>query len=102
MRLNPRSQRSFHLAGIGSTHFVNHRFEDVLADYGSPLRRFPRSRRGPAHPNICAYRASAYTLAGETDRAAAALAEARRLSGDDRYKSITRLKSAPGYWGRHP
>jgi TolB-like protein/class 3 adenylate cyclase/Tfp pilus assembly protein PilF len=53
----------------------------------------------PAHPNICAYLASAYALAGETDRAAAAVAEARRLSGDDRYTSITRLKGAPGYWG---
>jgi len=26
MRLNPRSQRGFHLAGIGSAHFVSHRF----------------------------------------------------------------------------
>jgi hypothetical protein len=32
------------------------------------------------------------------DRAAAELAEARKLSGDDRYSSIARLKAA-GYWG---
>ena len=102
MRLNPRSQRGFHLAGIGFAHFVNHRFEDALAALRVSLEEVPAfapAYRCPAHPNICAYRASAYTLAGETDRAAAALAEARRLSGDDRYKSITRLKGAPGYWG---
>jgi hypothetical protein len=37
------------------------------------------------------------------DRATAELAEARRLSGDDRYSSIARLKAAgytgSGYWG---
>jgi adenylate cyclase len=48
------------------------------------------------------YLASAYALKGETERAAAELAEARRLY--DRYSSIERLKAAgtqggPGYWG---
>ena len=36
--------------------------------------------------------ASAYALAGETRRAAAELAEARRLSSDDRYSSLARLR----------
>jgi tetratricopeptide (TPR) repeat protein len=48
----------------------------------------------PAHPLIRANLASAYALKGETERAAAELAEARRLSGDDRFSSITRLKAA--------
>jgi class 3 adenylate cyclase len=39
-------------------------------------------------------RASAYGLRGDTERAAAELAEARRLAGDDRYSSIARLKVA--------
>jgi thioredoxin-like negative regulator of GroEL len=52
----------------------------------------------PAHPNIRAYLASAYALKGEPERAAAELAEARRLSGDDRYSSIARLKVV-GYFG---
>ena len=47
--------------------------------------------------------ASAYGLKGDLDRAAAELAEARRLSGDDRYSSIARLDAAgytgAGYWG---
>jgi predicted Zn-dependent protease len=47
----------------------------------------------PAHPNIRAWLASAYALKGETERAAAELAEARRLRGDDRYTSIARLKA---------
>jgi adenylate cyclase len=48
----------------------------------------------PAHPYHHALLASAYGLNGETERAAAALAEARRLSADGRYSSITRLKAA--------
>ena len=52
----------------------------------------------PAHPSPHACLASAYALKGETERAAAELAEARRLSGDDRYSSIARLK-AVGYFG---
>ena len=44
-----------------------------------------------------AYLASAYALKGETERAAAELAEARRLTGDDRYSSLARLKA--GYFG---
>jgi tetratricopeptide (TPR) repeat protein len=40
-----------------------------------------------------AHLASAYALKGELDRAAAELAEARRLSRDDRWSSIARLKA---------
>jgi hypothetical protein len=52
----------------------------------------------PEHPNPHSYLASAYSLKGETERAAAELAEARRLSILDRFSSIARLK-ATGYWG---
>ena len=31
MRLNPRSQRGFHLSGIGMAHFLAHRFADAVA-----------------------------------------------------------------------
>jgi hypothetical protein len=47
----------------------------------------------------CAYLASAYALKGETERAAVELAQARRLSGDDRYSSIVRLKDTTIYLG---
>jgi hypothetical protein len=46
---------------------------------------------------VHAFLASAYALKGETERAAAELAEARRLVGDDRYSTIAHLKV--GYLG---
>ncbi len=46
---------------------------------------------------VHAFLASAYALKGETERAAAELAEARRLIGDDSYSSIAHLKA--GYFG---
>jgi hypothetical protein len=54
-----------------------------------------------ANPRLAMVRdslAAAYTLTGETERAATELDEARRLSGDDRYSSIARWK-ASRYWG---
>ena len=56
----------------------------------------------PAHPNIRALLASAYALAGETERAAAELAEARRLSGDDRYSRLARLRAVEDFGGLAP
>jgi hypothetical protein len=47
----------------------------------------------PVHSMIHAHLASTYAFKGETERAATELAEARRLSGDDRYTSIARLKT---------
>ena len=44
-----------------------------------------------------AWLASAYALTGETERATAELAEARRLSGDDRFASIARLRALGVY-----
>jgi TolB-like protein/class 3 adenylate cyclase len=52
----------------------------------------------PAHPGIRSWLAAAYALAGETERAAAELAEARKLSADNRFSSLARLK-ALGYFG---
>jgi tetratricopeptide (TPR) repeat protein len=52
----------------------------------------------PAHPLHHAWLAAAYALKGESEQAAAELAEARKLSGDDRYSSIARMK-AGGYFG---
>jgi hypothetical protein len=54
----------------------------------------------PGIPHL--YLVAAYALKGETERAAAELAEARRLSGDGRYSSIARAKidgPLSGYWG---
>jgi hypothetical protein len=47
----------------------------------------------PAISPIRAWLAAAYALNGETERAAAELTEARRLSGDDRFFSLARLRA---------
>ena len=47
----------------------------------------------PLHSMIRADLAAAYGFAGETERAAAELAEARRLSPDDRYSSLAQLRT---------
>jgi TolB-like protein/DNA-binding SARP family transcriptional activator len=52
----------------------------------------------PAAPIFRTLLASAYALKGETERALAELAEARRLVGDDRYSSIARLRAVAS-WG---
>jgi hypothetical protein len=44
-----------------------------------------------------AYLASAYALKGEMGGAADELAEARRVTVDDRYSSISRLRTAEYY-----
>jgi hypothetical protein len=61
-------------------------------------RWFEKARSAyPRHPQYHAYLASAYALKGDTERAAVELVEARRLSGDDRYSSIARLKATAIY-----
>jgi tetratricopeptide (TPR) repeat protein len=52
----------------------------------------------PARPMFHIRLAAAYGLKGETERAAAELAEARKLVGDDRYSSLARYTTG-GYFG---
>ena len=52
----------------------------------------------PAISGPYVHLASAYAIKGDIERAAAELAEARRLAGDDRYSSIARLR-AGGHGG---
>lgn len=56
----------------------------------------------PAHRFVPAWLASAYALKGDSERAAAELAEARRLVADDRYTSIARLRAVGSYGGAVP
>jgi TolB-like protein/Flp pilus assembly protein TadD len=94
MRLSPREPRvGVWCHQIGITHLLQSRT-------GEAINWFERARNdSPASPDIRAWLAAAYALNGETDRAAGELAEARTLSGDDRYSSLARHKAVIGYFG---
>jgi tetratricopeptide (TPR) repeat protein len=72
---------------IGQVHLLQSRTDEAIVW----LEKACSS--SPAHPGHHALLASAYALKGETKRAAAELAEARRLCSDDRFSSISRLKA---------
>jgi hypothetical protein len=77
---------------IGLVHLLQSRIDEAIIWLG-------RARSAdPEHPMVRAYLASAHALAGRIERAAAELAEARRLSGDGRFSSIARLRSI-GHFG---
>ncbi len=76
---------------IGQVHMVQSRTDEAIVWFEKARSANPR------HPQFHAYLAAAYALKGDTERAAVELAEARGLSGDDRYSSIARLRR--GYWG---
>jgi adenylate cyclase len=93
MRLSPREPHGFNFyQQTGVVHLLQSRTDDAV----TWLER-ARSTT-PAHPNNRSWLAAGYALNGETERAAAELAEARRLSGDNRFSSLARLR-AVGYWG---
>jgi adenylate cyclase len=77
---------------IGVVHLLQSRIDEAIV-------WFEKARSAnPARPDVRAYLASAYVLKGETERAGAELTEARRLSGDERFLNVARLKSV-GYFG---
>ena len=78
---------------IGQVHTVQARIDEAIVWLEKARSTNPR------HPQFRAYLVSAYALKGENERAAVELAEARRLSGDDRYSNIARLKAAAIYSG---
>jgi adenylate cyclase len=88
IRLSPRDpQISLWYYRVGLVHLLQSCTEEAIP-------WLERARNvGPGLPYVRACLASADALKGETERAAAELAEARKLSSDDRYSSIRRLKS---------
>jgi class 3 adenylate cyclase/TolB-like protein len=72
---------------IGIVHMLQSRIDEALV-------WFEKGRSdNPGYASMHAWLASAYALKGETGRGAAELAEARKLSGDDRYSSIARMRA---------
>jgi TolB-like protein/thioredoxin-like negative regulator of GroEL len=76
---------------IGTVHLLQSRTNEAIVWLEKARSAMPTV---PLHRSRLA---SAYALKGEAERAAAELAEARRLVADDRYSSLARLK--PRYFG---
>jgi predicted Zn-dependent protease len=88
IRLSPRD----HMIGqayvrIGTAHLVQSRTEDAIVWLEKARSAIPEL------PIVRALLASAYALQGAAEHAATELAAARKLSPDDRYSSISRLKA---------
>jgi adenylate cyclase len=93
IRLSPRDPVIGYQYGvIGTVHLLQSRTNEAIVWLEKARSTMPSV---PFHHIRLA---SAYALRGEPERAAAELAEARRLSADDRYSSITRLM-ATSLWG---
>jgi adenylate cyclase len=93
IRLSPLdAQNGARYGRIGLVHLLQSRTDEAIP----PLER-ARSIN-PEVPGVHALLASSYALNGDSVRAAAELAETRRLIGNDRYSTIARLR-AVGYWG---
>jgi adenylate cyclase len=92
IRLSPRDpQLGVWYETIGLAHLLQSHTDDATI-------WLERARNhSPAHSIIRAQLASAYALNGETERAAAELAEARSLSTDDRYSSLARVRAIGVY-----
>jgi adenylate cyclase len=94
IRLSPRDPRLGHFYfRIGHVHLLQSRTDEAIV--------WLEKARGavPGLPFVHMLLASAYGLKGETERAAAELAEARKLTGDDRFSSIANVKAFPGGYG---
>jgi TolB-like protein len=91
IRLSPRDpQLGVWYQQIGRVHLLRSRAREAII-------WLERARNHtPAHFGFRAELSSAYALNGEIERAAAELAEARRLSPDDRLSSVARIKTL---WG---
>jgi len=92
IRLSPRDpELGVWFNEIGVAHLLQSNTEGSIT-------WFQRARNAiPAHSKFRSYLAAAYALRGEGERAAAELAEARRLSPDNRYSSLARLRTV--YYG---
>jgi TolB-like protein/class 3 adenylate cyclase/cytochrome c-type biogenesis protein CcmH/NrfG len=94
IRISPRDPLIHAYYGrIGLVHLLQSHIDEAI-----PWLEKARNAN-PVHSQRHAYLASAYALKGDTERAAAELAEARNLVRDDRYSSIARLKAVAGIGG---
>jgi len=94
IRLSPRDPgigSFYHL--IGTVHLLQSHTDEAVVWLEKTRSAMPTA------PILRSRLAAAYALRGETERAVAELAEARRLNGGDLFSSIAHLKAYPGGWG---
>ena len=93
IRVGPRDP------SIGFRYLMIGEVDELRGQPSDAIGSFEKARVTiAATPSLWAHLASAHALTGETERAAADLAQARRLNADDRYSSIARLRSSQP-WG---
>jgi TolB-like protein len=92
IRLSPRDPLiGYRYLLIGTVHLLQSRTDEAVV-------WLEKGRSAmPAVPSFHGRLAAAYALRGETERAAAELAEARRLGREGSYSSIARMQAR--YWG---
>jgi adenylate cyclase len=97
IRLSPREPSIAYLYGlIGLVHLLQSRTDEAIV-------WLEKARSAmPTLPFHFSHLAAAYALRGETERAAAELAEARRLDDGDLFSSIAHLKAFRGTWRSLP
>ena len=81
---------------IGTVHLLQSHLDEANVWLEKARSAFP------AAPVFRIRLASAYALRGDSERAAAELAEARRLAEGDLFSSIAQLKARPGAWWGAP
>jgi len=88
LRLSPRDNRAGNwCARIGLAYLLQSRTDQAI------LWLEKAASASPDLPYFHAFLASAYGLKGETRRAVAEVAEARRLSSESSYSSIARMRA---------
>jgi tetratricopeptide (TPR) repeat protein len=93
IRLGPRDPYVFNrYLVIGKVHLLQSRIDEAIVW----LERARIGNPGSPWPHV--WLAAAYALKGQTDRAAAELAETREQLGEGSFPSIVQMK-AHGYWG---
>jgi adenylate cyclase len=93
IRLSPRDP------SIGHCYYLIGTVHQLQSSTDEAILWLEKARNAvPTIPLQHSRLAAAYALKGETERAAAELAEARRLDGGDLFSSIAHLKAFPGAW----
>jgi len=93
IRLSPRDP------SIGACYYLIGTVHLLESHTDAAVLWFEKARSAqPAGPFERSRLAAAYALRGETERAAAELAEAQILDGGEIFSSIARLKAFPGAW----